>query len=180
MYIRSSYQFLILAASLAATVSGIKVPKGQPDGTYEVIKDSNGTEYHTRISQSKPSKRQISWPKGTEPQCGGGGIGGDVVSLPQLDWSSADARFVQACTAAGDTHFQDTEAVYSVSGQAVVYYCNYNHKGGTTCEPDEYSAGKSVLQATCNHAPDGVQAARWNIPSWKKAYGWQTSNTDFC
>lgn len=151
----------ITLALVASAVASFTVPQGQANGVYMVSEDANGAEEHIFLGNETVSEHQkrFNFPGGTSVKCGD-----FVESLPLLDWTASDAQFSVACSAAeksGQRYKNKGKAIYSVSGNVVVYMCNYSSKGNP-CVLDEYNQAKANIRGTCTFGgSNGVEAGEF-------------------
>jgi hypothetical protein len=148
---------VILTFLAASSAAGFAIPHEVEDGVYLLSMDENNNQNHTRLPDVDGF---------ITARRGGERSGGDLLSrgspystciglsIPKLDWATADAQFQSACASSGSTLYKNQQALLAVSGDAVAYMCNYSPKG-SECQPFEYSAATASLQSTCTTAGDG-------------------------
>jgi len=181
-------KLFVFLATLATLTTAFKLPANLADGAYEVtINPSTGAEEMITIpianstsvpAPPKPSRlqRRVNWPSGTEPKCANNFFW--EVDFYELSYNG----FYQAC----EYHFKrgdklkDKRAVFVKSGSSVSYMCNYSSKGNP-CSPEEWWDAVDKVARQCSTGRDGWrQGGHLSIPSWKKTYGFENSDADFC
>jgi len=187
------FQSFLLLAMSAATISAFKIPAGQPDGVYRVDVNEDGTDNHTfllppttaddvqstiarSIHNSKAPisriQRDLTFPETNT--CQG----------YALNKADNDAAFNGLSKICGEGIITTTaKGTYSISGDVVVYWCNYPTQAcngctpGQTCSPTDASVSlQQYLTDAC-----GSYYAGWT--SWvREAYGQDlvSRNPGFC
>jgi hypothetical protein len=180
---------ILLLAIHAAAICGWKIPKGQGDGVYRVDANDDGTFNHTLLSPPTISYAQSSLARAP----------GTPISRIQRDLTFPETTtcLTYSLVAANNNNaFNALSAMchgtpsltslgmYSVSGDAVVYWCNYPTQActdcstlGQSCSPEDLSISiQTFLSGTC-----GSFVAGWT--SWtRESYGQESVSRDpgFC
>lgn len=186
--------FLLLAIH-AAAISAWKIPQGQEDGVYIVTANDDGTTNHTqiaslstpqtqaplarsvrtsisRIQRDQETERDLTYPETTNCL---------AYTLPAADTNTAFNALGASCHSVPTL---TSLGQYSISGDVVVYWCNYPAQAcsdcstlGQSCSLEDLSISlQTYLTNAC-----GSFIAGWT--SWtRESYGQESISTDpgFC
>lgn len=193
-YNRFNMQFIsfLLLAIHAATISSWKIPQGQPDGVYRVDANEDGTLNHTFLLPPTTSHIQSSIARSIHnPRAPISRIQRDL-TFPEsntcqgytLNADNNNAAFNGLSKICGEGIISATaKGTYSISGDVVVYWCNYPDQACNGCTPGQTcsatDASVSLQQYLTNAC--GSFVAGWT--SWvREAYGQDSvsKNPGFC
>ena len=183
---------LLLALSAATVISAWEIPRGQPDGVYRVDANDDGTDSHTFLlprttaESSRSTSRSIHSSKAP-------------ISRIQRDLTFPETSVCQGYTlnqGDNDAAFAGLQSIcnrnivpatalgtYSISGDVVVYWCNYPKQPCNDCTPGQSCSASDAsisLQQYLSEAC-GSYVAGWT--SWEQeAYGQDSvsRNPGFC
>jgi len=183
---------IILLAINAATISGWKIPPGQANGVYSVEANGDGTFNHTLLPPPTTSHAQNSIARSVRaPRTPISRIQRDLTfpetstcltyTLGATDNNNAYNALSGQCHG---TPSLTSLGLYSVSGDVVVYWCNYPAQAcsdcstlGQSCSAEDLSLSiQTYLTGAC-----GSFKAGWT--SWvRESYGQESVSTDpnFC
>jgi hypothetical protein len=166
----------IAAICLVATPAlGFLIPEGQGDGVYTATKDENGTYVHTKIGDlpaevaARKPRSRIMKRTFDSMYCAG-----QVQSSEYGSVDAANGGLSSQCAGDGIS-IGKLEAAYTISGDIVAFFCNYN-PNNNYCTASAFSDALGALDNSCGWY--GAGTARDNYLN--VAYGWEFNSADFC
>lgn len=159
----------------AATTAGFVIPKGQPEGVYQVSYDVDGYENHTLIGGGASTNHTmgvLSRPLPTMLECLECG-GRTLDSLENL--AAALKAFRAQCNPSATV--EKGRDFYSIMGGTVAYFCNFG-ADAASCTVAEINQTRAFLKAQC-----GADFAGWRTirdPKRWVSIGYEPVGAKFC
>jgi len=181
---------LILIASLglaaAATAQTFQIPRDLADGAYIVSLDHNSASVFTQLEHNTTAvarrgdaevqRRQVSFPSGSGAVCNQPLVNDNDMFGAGQAWD----QMFNACSNLGGAFLKNKQALFFKAGTATAFMCNYSSKGNP-CNTAEWEQAIGNVRNACADGSNGRdQTGYFNIPGWKKSYGFTQSSLGFC
>jgi hypothetical protein len=162
--IAKPFQLALPALAFFTVVSSFAIPDGQPDGTYMYSIDEFGNGIHTPVNITESTataprtpihvagravEKRVNWPSGTTVDCQNDYLWSDNFYHGAFD------KFFQSC----HDNYLDEVHMYSITGQAKAYICNYDIWQGSVCRSSEWVEFVNWASGQCKQGTNGWKQA---------------------
>ncbi|KAH9208141.1 hypothetical protein DL95DRAFT_415032 [Leptodontidium sp. 2 PMI_412] len=167
---------------IAASAVAFTVPKGQPNGVYQVFTEANGTETHTFLHPLPNSNEKRSDTLGNphvRRQLPPVSVGCGGYQMNPTDTNNANNALDAQCGAGANVG--KGLDFYSISGCVVSYFCNLGGSGTDCFASERQQAATQYINPVCGGFWAGW--VNFNIPSRDGQYGWEDicgAGSHFC